>query len=67
MAYADSLIERFSNPNLKHLTSQIAMDGSQKLPPRFCESLKHNRENAIQTTWLELGHCRVDDLCDWHR
>ena len=54
-AYADSLIERFSNPNLKHLTSQIAMDGSQKLPPRFCESLKYNRENAVQTTWLELG------------
>ncbi|RVT10009.1 mannitol dehydrogenase family protein, partial [Klebsiella oxytoca] len=27
-AYADSLIERFSNPALKHRTWQIAMDGS---------------------------------------
>ncbi len=53
--YAKLLIERFSNNNLQHATSQIATDGSQKLPPRFCESLIHNRSNGSQTRWLELG------------
>lgn len=38
-AYADLLLERFSNPNLKHRTWQIAMDGSQKLPQRFLKPL----------------------------
>lgn len=33
-AYKDSLVERFINPAIKHLTAQIAMDGSQKLPNR---------------------------------
>ncbi|EGG8166421.1 mannitol dehydrogenase family protein [Salmonella enterica] len=32
--YAQLLIDRFSNPNIKHKTGQIAMDGSQKLPQR---------------------------------
>ncbi|MBA7845172.1 mannitol dehydrogenase family protein [Klebsiella sp. RHBSTW-00484] len=32
--YADLLLERFSNRNVKHRTAQIAMDGSQKLPQR---------------------------------
>ncbi|MDS6632367.1 hypothetical protein QYS46_23625 [Klebsiella michiganensis] len=39
-AYADSLIERFSNPALKHRTWQIAMDGSQKLPQRMLEGIR---------------------------
>ncbi|RQW64586.1 mannitol dehydrogenase family protein [Vibrio viridaestus] len=38
-AYADELVERFANPNLKHKTYQIAMDGSQKLAPRILTSL----------------------------
>jgi mannitol-1-phosphate/altronate dehydrogenase len=32
--YANLLIARFSNSNVKHKTGQIAMDGSQKLPQR---------------------------------
>ncbi len=32
--YAQQLIDRFSNVNIKHKTAQIAMDGSQKLPQR---------------------------------
>ena len=35
-AYKDSLVERFINPSIRHLTAQIAMDGSQKLPNRTC-------------------------------
>lgn len=38
-AYAQQLLKRFSNPNLKHKTWQIAMDGSQKLPQRFLKPL----------------------------
>ncbi|MDB5510725.1 MAG: mannitol dehydrogenase [Enterovirga sp.] len=33
--YKDSLMARFRNPALRHLTAQIAMDGSQKLPQRL--------------------------------
>jgi fructuronate reductase len=38
-AYADALIERFANPALNHRLSQIAMDGSQKIPQRWLETL----------------------------
>ncbi|MCZ2720925.1 mannitol dehydrogenase family protein [Marinomonas sp. 15G1-11] len=37
--YAHSLISRFSNKNIKHQTAQIAMDGSQKLPPRAIDPI----------------------------
>ena len=53
--YAAQLIERFSNPNLKHRTWQIAMDGSQKLPARFCESLLLLRKQNKSCKWLTLG------------
>ncbi len=53
--YANSLIERFCNPNLQHRTWQIAMDGSQKIPPRFCESLRVLKEQNKSTKWLVLG------------
>lgn len=34
-AYCDQVVERFANPSLRHRTTQIAMDGSQKLPLRL--------------------------------
>jgi len=39
MAYADRLIERFADPALNHRLIQIAMDGSQKIPQRWLETL----------------------------
>ncbi|WP_394145373.1 mannitol dehydrogenase family protein [Vibrio atypicus] len=51
-AYARLLIERFSNPNLKHQTWQIAMDGSQKIPQRFAGSLKYHLEQGSNFSWL---------------
>jgi fructuronate reductase len=33
--YQDALLKRFDNPHLAHRLTQIAMDGSQKLPPRL--------------------------------
>ncbi|WP_086981042.1 mannitol dehydrogenase family protein [Vibrio aphrogenes] len=53
--YADLLVERFENPKLQHQTAQIATDGSQKLPPRFCESIKCLRVKGQSTQWLELA------------
>ena len=38
-AYADALLARFANPALDHRLAQIAMDGSQKLPQRWLETL----------------------------
>jgi fructuronate reductase len=39
-SYIASLLDRFSNPALHHLTQQIAMDGSQKLPQRLCGTIR---------------------------
>lgn len=39
--YARALMARFRNPTLAHRTAQIAMDGSQKLPGRLLEPLRH--------------------------
>ena len=41
--YADDLIERFANPALQHRLIQIAMDGSQKIPQRWLETLAANQ------------------------
>lgn len=51
-AYATLLIERFSNPSLKHQTWQIAMDGSQKIAQRMGGSLRHHIENGTDYKWL---------------
>jgi fructuronate reductase len=34
-AYIDAILARFRNPDIRHLLSQIAWDGSQKLPVRI--------------------------------
>ncbi|MCJ8140924.1 mannitol dehydrogenase family protein [Falsirhodobacter halotolerans] len=34
-AYAAALMDRFANPAIAHATAQIAMDGTQKMPPRI--------------------------------
>jgi fructuronate reductase len=38
--YIAALLERFGNPALRHRTSQIAMDGSQKLPQRLLGTVR---------------------------
>lgn len=37
--YCEAILKRFSNPAIRHLLSQIAWDGSQKLPIRILSSL----------------------------
>ncbi len=71
-AYADALIERFANPALNHRLAQIAMDGSQKIPQRWLETLSASAATgdrcpailAALAAWI--GHLRgnngpVDD------
>jgi fructuronate reductase len=41
--YADALLSRFANHALNHRLIQIAMDGSQKIPQRWLETLAWNR------------------------
>lgn len=53
--YAYSLIERYKNQHIKHRTWQIAMDGSQKLPPRMLTSIQHHLENGSSFDLLALG------------
>ncbi|WP_020210131.1 mannitol dehydrogenase family protein [Gilvimarinus chinensis] len=51
--YKVQLRERFANPGLKHRTWQIAMDGSQKIPQRWLQTL------AAQLD----GEGNIDYLC----
>jgi len=39
-AYIDALLERFRNGAVRHLLSQIAWDGSQKLPVRILATVR---------------------------
>ncbi len=46
--YADALVARFANPALNHQLIQIAMDGSQKIPQRWLETLAAHQRDAQQ-------------------
>nr|WP_321462087.1 fructuronate reductase [uncultured Cohaesibacter sp.] len=52
--YADALIGRYCNPNIRHRTWQIAMDGSQKLPQRALESIAHHLKAGTSYRRLAL-------------
>lgn len=60
--YQDSLISRFSNPNISHQLSQIAIDGSMKLRERIIPVIKARMANGSSTTgckyvisqWIEF-------------
>lgn len=54
-AYANQLIERYSNPALQHRTWQIAMDGTQKLPQRLLESIRWHLQHGSDYHGLALG------------
>ncbi|WP_419534420.1 mannitol dehydrogenase family protein [Endozoicomonas sp.] len=56
-SYAEKLIERFTNPGLKHRTWQIAMDGSQKVPQRWLNAARTllAEEKAFAAIALGIG------------
>jgi fructuronate reductase len=55
MAYRDALLERYANPALKHRCAQIAMDGSQKIPPRLLATIAARLELDQSISRLSLG------------
>lgn len=75
--YRKSLLARFANPALKHRCAQIAMDGSQKLPPRLLAPMRERlaagqpirRMALAMAAWMRFlqGHSdsgaeyRIDD------
>lgn len=54
-AYRDALLARFLNPELKHRTWQIAMDGSQKLPQRLLDTIRDRIAAGQPYDRLALG------------
>ncbi|HKX89942.1 MAG TPA: mannitol dehydrogenase family protein [Sphingopyxis sp.] len=54
-AYADALLDRFSNPALHHRLIQIAMDGSQKIPQRWLETLAWHQARGGRCPSLEAA------------
>ena len=54
-AYKASLLDRFANPALRHRTWQIAMDGSQKLPPRLVAISRDRLARGLPVGVAALG------------
>ena len=56
-AYRAALLQRFSDPDLRHRTVQIAMDGSQKLPQRLLAPIAARlaRGEGIETLALAVA------------
>ncbi|MFN3315122.1 MAG: mannitol dehydrogenase family protein, partial [Hyphomonas sp.] len=53
--YAAALKARFANTGIRHLTWQIAMDGSQKLPQRILATLGENLKAGRSSPRLMLA------------
>ena len=70
-AYADALLARFANPALNHRLIQIAMDGSQKIPQRWLETLAENQRmgrpcpSLITALAAWMRHVRGDNAGTW--
>ena len=60
--YCKALIDRFSNPHLNHRLLQIAMDGSQKLPPRILSPLRERLSMDLASPTLTQI---VAAWCQW--
>ncbi|MDE1147831.1 MAG: mannitol dehydrogenase family protein [Azospirillaceae bacterium] len=67
--YAGQILERFRNPAIRHLLSQIAWDGSQKLPYRLfgviADSLAEGRDITrpclVVAAWMHFVRHRAAD------
>lgn len=55
IGYADMLLKRYSNSQLKHRTWQIAADGTQKMPQRWLNSVRYHLEHGTDHRHLILG------------
>ncbi|WP_375195058.1 mannitol dehydrogenase family protein [Sphingobium sp.] len=70
-AYASALLDRFANPALNHRLIQIAMDGSQKIPQRWLETLSDNQRDGkacpaiLRALAAWRRHLRGDNAAVW--
>ena len=53
--YIDAILKRYSNKHIRHLLSQIAWDGSQKLPFRLLGSIQDNLAQGNSIALLSVG------------
>ncbi|TGX53634.1 mannitol dehydrogenase family protein [Sphingomonas gei] len=78
-AYAGAVLDRFRNPEIRHLLAQIAWDGSQKLPYRLLDTVRDalDAERSVErlavpvAAWMafvrrkaEAGETITDPLAD---
>jgi fructuronate reductase len=54
-AYRAQLLQRFANPALAHKTAQIAMDGTQKLPQRWLNTVRDRVRQGAPIEHLALA------------
>lgn len=54
-AYGEEVLKRYSNPALAHKTTQIAMDGSQKLPLRLLSTVRANLAEGMTAHYALQG------------
>ncbi|MDG4823905.1 mannitol dehydrogenase family protein [Asanoa sp. WMMD1127] len=67
--YGESALERFANPAIVHRTTQVAMDGSQKLPQRVLETIRDRRAAGgvprygalVVAAWMRYARGVADD------
>jgi fructuronate reductase len=53
--YCDALLARFANPALQHRLAQIAIDGSQKIPQRWLETLVWHQARGTRCPSIEAA------------
>jgi fructuronate reductase len=53
--YATALLARFDNSALNHRLSQIAMDGTQKVPQRWLETRAWHRQKSLQCPSIDAA------------
>jgi fructuronate reductase len=61
-AYAQAILARFRNPEIRHLLSQIAWDGSQKLPFRILGTVADALSAGRPVDGLALPLAALDEL-----
>ncbi len=64
-AYADLLLARFANRARPHRLRQIAMDGSQKIPQRWLETLRSAQSQGRRCPALLQALAAWIGVCAW--
>lgn len=54
-AYTGRQLHRFANPALRRAVTQVAMDGSQKLPQRLLGTIRDRYAAGAEPTWAALA------------